>query len=142
MIPMPGRWNRRQLIAGAAVALVVIAIGAGLLVLGPPSGVRARRLDERRVADLREWTRAIDDYWTHNQRLPAALDEITMRVSHPLRAHDPVTREPYRYAVTGAVTYELCAVFERASDDDVGPASIWNHGAGLTCFAFEAPAGR
>jgi hypothetical protein len=92
------------------------------------------------VDDLRQWARAIDDYWRDNQQLPAALDEISARVSHPLRAHDPATGEPYRYVVTGAVTYELCAVFERASDDE--RTALWNHGAGLTCFALEARAGR
>ena len=141
MTPMPGMLTRGRLLAGGAIAAVAIAIGAGLVVLGPPSDVRARRLDAQRVDDLRQWARAIDDYWDANDQLPATLADVRRQEAWAsLREHDPATREPYRYAVTGAVTYELCAVFERASDDE--RASLWNHGAGLTCFALEARAGR
>lgn len=143
MIPMPGRWNRRQILTGAAVSAVVIAVGAGLVVLGPPSEVRARRLDAQRVDDLRQWARAIDEYWDANDQLPATLGDVKRQEAWTyLREHDPATGEPYRYTITGAVTYELCAVFDRASDDEVERTSLWNHGAGLTCFALEARAGR
>jgi len=143
MIPMPGRWNRRQVMAGAAVSAVVIAVGAGLFVLGSPADVRARRLDVQRIDDLRQWARAIDDYWDANDQLPATLADVTRQEAWAdLRERDPATREPYRYAVTGAVTYELCAVFERASDDEIERMSLWSHGAGLTCFPLEARAGR
>lgn len=141
MTPMPGMLTRGRLLAGSAIAAVAIAIGAGLVVLGPPSDVRARRLDAERVDDLRQWARAIDDYWDANDQLPATLADVRRQEAWAsLRDHDPATREPYRYAVTGAVTYELCAVFERASDDE--PTSLWSHGAGLTCFALEARAAR
>lgn len=140
---MPGMLTRRRLFVGAAIASVAIAIGAGLFVLGSPSDVRARRLDAQRIDDLRQWARAIDDYWDANDQLPAALADVKRQEAWAyLRDHDPVTREPYRYAVTGAVTYELCAVFERASDDAIARMSLWSHGAGLTCFALETRAGR
>lgn len=141
MTPMPGTVTRRRLLVGGAIASVAIAVGTGLFVLGSPSDVRARRLDAQRVDDLRQWARAIDDYWDDNDQLPATLADVRRQEAWTsLREHDPATREPYRYAVTGAVTYELCAVFEHASDDERAP--LWNHGAGLTCFALEARAGR
>ena len=142
MIPMPGRWTRRQLLGGGAVTAVLLAIGAGLFVLGPPSSVRARRLDAERVDDLRQWARAIDDYWTENRQLPATLGDVRLQGewSH-LRPQDPATAEPYGYVVTGAVTYELCAVFERPAEEPPA-AAVWNHGVGRTCFPFEAAARR
>ena len=143
MTPMPGMLTRRRLLVGGAIAAVAIAVGAGLFVLGAPSDVRARRLDVQRVDDLRQWARAIDDYWDDNDQLPASLADVKRQEAWAsLREHDPATREPYGYTVTGAVTYELCAVFERASDDEIRPTSIWRHGAGMTCFPLEVGAGR
>lgn len=143
MTPMPGMLTRRRLLVGGAIAAVTIAVGAGLVVLGPPSDVRARRLDVQRVDDLRQWARAIDDYWGDNDQLPATLADVKRQEAWAyLREHDPATREPYRYAVTGAVTYELCAVFERESDDEIARTSVWRHVAGLTCFPLEVGAGR
>lgn len=134
--------TRAQRLAGVAIAAVVLAIGAGFWVLGPPSAVRARRLDVQRVDDLRQWSRAIHDYWSNHQQLPPTLEEArSQNTWGPIRMTDPETGQPYRYAVTGAVTYELCAEFTGPSEH-VDPSSIWSHGGGLTCFSFEARAAR
>src|SRR5690606_13531470 len=90
MTPMPGMLTRRRLLAGGAIAAVAIAIGAGLVVLGPPSDVRARRLDAQRVDDLRQWARAIDDYWDANDQLPATLADVRRQEAWAsLREQDP-----------------------------------------------------
>lgn len=54
MIHAARHWDRRKLVAGLVIAAVVAAVGAGLIMLGSPADVRARRLDEQRVGDLRE----------------------------------------------------------------------------------------
>jgi hypothetical protein len=58
-----------------------------------------------------------------------------------LSLRDPVTHVPYEYAVLDSVRYQLCATFD--APDSVGPYGtaadpFWRHGAGHTCFTFEA----
>ncbi|MBA3948824.1 MAG: hypothetical protein H0X44_02635 [Acidobacteria bacterium] len=145
MIHAARHWDRRTLVAGLVIAAVVAAVGAGLIILGSPADVRARRLDERRVGDLREWTRAIDAYWTANTQLPVSLDEVRRQQAWThLAVNDPSTGEPYVYRAKGAVAYELCAVFDRASPDAGRPDddALWGHGAGPSCFTLEARTAR
>jgi hypothetical protein len=141
MIPVARRLDKGLALKIAAVVAVFAAIGAGLVVLGSPADVRARRLDEQRIEHLREWTRAIDAYWTANNQLPVSLDEVRRQQAWThLTVNDPETGQPYVYQAKGAVAYELCAVFERASPDTGRPDedALWGHGAGPACFTLEA----
>lgn len=144
MIPAARRWSREKIAAAGAAAAVLVAIGAGLVVLGPPSDIRARRLDAERVDHLRQWAMAVDAYWADNEQLPGTLDDIRRQQAW---AHLPLrdsAGQAYDYARTGVVTYELCAVFDRAWEpvSPSGEDSIWAHGAGRACFALEARAPR
>jgi len=141
MIPLHGRHGSGRIFAGVAIAAVVLAIGAGLAVLGPPSEVRARRLDEQRVNDLRGWSMAIDAFWTANKQLPGSLDEVKRQQAWSyLAARDAESGAPYEYRATGASTYELCATFARASEPDGGSRrdALWDHPEGRVCFPLEA----
>lgn len=145
MIPLARRLDRGLVLKIVAVVVVFGAIGFGLAILGPPSDVRARRADDRRVEHLREWARAIDAYWRANNQLPVSLDEVRrQRAWEHLVLNDPGTGEPYGYQPKGAVAYELCAVFERASPDTGHPGedALWGHAAGPACFTLEARAAR
>ena len=145
MIPVARRMDRGTLIKVVAVSVVLLAIGAGLAVLGSPSDARARRLDAQRIDHLREWARAVDAYWTANNQLPQSLDEIRRQQAWThLVVNDPQTGEPYRYQPRGAVGYELCATFDRASAD-TGAAeedALWGHASGPACFTLEARTAR
>ncbi|MDQ3169981.1 MAG: hypothetical protein M3Q55_07595 [Acidobacteriota bacterium] len=145
MMPAARHWNRRTLLPAISIAAVLIAIGAGLFVIGSPADVRARRLDAQRIDHLREWARAIDAYWTANNQLPQTLDEIRRQQAWThLAVTDPETGEPYRYQSKGAVGYELCATFERESADMGAPDedALWGHAAGPACFPLEARTAR
>lgn len=145
MIPGARRLHGPALVKVVAVAAVLAAIGLGLAVLGSPSDARARRADERRVEHLREWARAIDAYWTANNQLPVSLEEVRrQRAWEHLVLNDPGTGEPYGYQARGAVAYELCATFERASPDTGRPDedALWGHASGPACFTLEARAAR
>ena len=130
----------KHVVIGLVVAAVVIAVVSGLVLLGPPSEERTRRLDDRRVNDLRKITRATDLYWTRHGRLPASLDELSQEPGVTLNSRDPTTPEPYGYRALDAATYELCANFQRGSaEESQGPAKdFWSHGAGRQCFQLEA----
>ena len=111
----------------AGVALVAIAIGGGLYVLGSPSAARAGRLDERRVRDLQQCAVGVAAHWRKSNELPA---------SNMCAFPDPVTGRPYGYQPKAGPAYELCAVFDAASPPDAEPA--WRHQAGRTCYTLDA----
>ena len=117
--------------------LVVAAIAGGMFLLGSPLTERARRLDDRRVADLVAIARALDLYWTRTMRLPNSLGELGAETGAALSVTDPATGMPYEFRPLGGTNYELCAVFDDVSGEfgartDVG---FWTHVGGRQCFA-------
>ena len=131
---------------GLAIGAVVVAVVGGLIVLGPPSEERARRLDERRVEDLRGITRAVDLYWTRHGRLPSSIRDLSSESGVSVSARDPGTAQAYELRVLDAATYELCANFDRTSADPGESAGrtqdvsedFWSHGVGRRCFRLDA----
>ena len=127
--------SRNALLASAAVAAVVIAIVAGLILVGTPGEQRLRRLDGQRIGDLRRLVVAIDRFWDDTGALPPTLELLVdgRRLSRLPR--DPATEADYEYRVIEGSRYELCANFDRpsAESDD-----FWSHGDGEKCFSFDA----
>ena len=129
-----------------AIVAVVVAVVAGLMALPAPSEERVRRLDERRVEDLRGISRAMDLYWTRNGRLPASIADLSGEPGVNVRSRDPATGQEYELRVLEEATYELCASFERPTADygePPGPADdvsddFWSHGVGRRCFRLDA----
>ena len=124
----------RGVVAGAAIAVVVAAIGVGVYLVGPPAEQRVRRLDERRSGDLEFLRMQVENFAVLRKRLPASLQEVPAIPDSYLR--DPVTARPYEYRVRGAESFELCADFDRPSDPDQPQfaQNIGKHGAGHACF--------
>lgn len=123
----------------AASAVVLLAIVAGLVVIGSPSEVRAQRLDEQRVRNLQAIASAIERHRRTNDTVPASL--VTLRQSEQqvaLPIEDPESRELYDYRATGASSYELCALFDTVLNANDGriPA-FWSHSAGRHCFLID-----
>jgi hypothetical protein len=118
---------------------VVGAVAAGLLALGSPREQRARRLDDRRLDDLRAIAGTVDLHWTRDGRLVATLDQVKPELP-PASERDPETGEPYTYEPLGGDRYRLCATFSRATPPESrGPrGDFWTHGAGRHCFELEA----
>jgi hypothetical protein len=128
--------SRRGLgIAVGVAALVVIALG--LYLAGSPAEARVRRFDERRVDDLRTAGYSIDAYWNAHGRLPLRLDSLPGLLESGRGLRDPVTDSAYAYTAGPDSSYQLCATFARASDEE--PYSIysgeWQHPAGRHCFS-------
>jgi hypothetical protein len=120
----------------AASGVTIAAIGIGLWLIGPPAEQAARRLDERRVANLEEIAQAVQLYWEREKRLPASLTELAGTLDTRIPAADPGSGAGYEYAVTGERGYELCAAFTYPSEG-VTRDRAWTHGAGRQCFARE-----
>ena len=126
----PSLKNAGGVVAFAAVAIAVVY---GLTRLGPPNDERERRLDERRIKDIRRIARAIDLHWTRHGNLPAALDLLSDATIQAISVNDPERGEPYEYRVKTASTFELCGLFgtnwSRPAVDQ-----FWSHSMGRHCF--------
>lgn len=127
----------------AFVALVVAAVAAsvlgGLFLLGSPRKERERRLDDRRIADLRALAGAVDLYWTRAGRLPPSLGGLLREQGIEVNTMDPESNRPYDYRVLGDKGYELCAEFSQGTSDEgaVARGDFWSHGPGSQCFRLE-----
>jgi hypothetical protein len=113
---------------------VVSLVVAGLVVIGPPSRQRERRLDDERERHLKAISSAVDVYRSRNSALPKALNELAQASDAPLQLEDPETGRPYEYRVITPNSYELCARFARQSDER---EHVWTHGAGQQCFTLQ-----
>ena len=126
----------RTLVGVIAIAVVAAGVVYGLMRVGPPSIERERRLDERRVDDLRQIADAIDLHWTRRGSLPAALDALPDPVASDASFSDPATRQSYEYRILTESTFELCASF---GTDRLRPSTdvFWSHPTGRYCFDLE-----
>lgn len=120
-------------LALALSAVVLLAVGAGLNLIGSPAKARQHALDDRRVSDLRETKYQVFSYWRARGVLPATLDSLSPIGSDSLAYRDPETGAPYGYRVTGDSTYDLCAVFSYPSQGGYG-VDPFRHPAGEYCF--------
>lgn len=141
----------RRLLASAAVVLVTTAVVLGFTLAGSPETARLRRLDEKRVEDLRAIHQALQRMTTKRDEntktvtmiraLPETLEEVaeyarTKETGRKLDLVDPQTGEKYGYAITGDKTYELSATFALAREKK--QTMFWNHPAGGYTFKFHA----
>ena len=123
--------------------VVLATFIAAFFILGTPADQRTIKFDERRAQDLRSLESTVEQYAYRNNVLPATLAAAEDNVTYK----DPRTNQPYEYRVTGTTTFELCAVFEKATDENSSygyrdTSDIYfKHGAGRTCFQRTATLG-
>ena len=131
----------RLLMAIGLSVLVLAVIITAVTLLDSPAQERLRRLDERRMSDLREIANAIDVYWTEQGSLPSTLDDLADDRGYFAELVDPETGASYEYRVVDSDSYELCATFvteEAAGDRDPYFKGLWHHGTGRQCFTLTA----
>jgi hypothetical protein len=137
--------SRRNLWRIGAIVLVVGSIIAGFSVIGSPATQRALRIDGQKVNDLQNIQGQIISYWQQKGILPVTLDDLRDSVGYFIIPSDPQTNESYQYDRTGNLSFELCAVFNRQSEDYSQTTSRpamdfyvidenWQHGEGRHCF--------
>ena len=129
-----------SVLLGASVTTVITAVVTGLFVLGSPREERARRVDARRVVHLQAIAAATDLYWTRHSRLPASLDELNTEPGVSINTSDPAGSVLYGFQPLDSIHYEVCASFERESEETSSDPerTLWAHGSGRQCFQFEA----
>jgi hypothetical protein len=129
----------KNIFVASVVSAVFAAVIGGIVLLGSPAKERTRKLDERRVENLRAITNAVNLYWTRHKSLPPSLDALSREPGVLLKPLDPETGQPYEYKTLGEKNYELCARFalDTAEEQDSIRKEFWSHGAGRQCFHFE-----
>src|SRR5262245_50357063 len=131
--------SARTFLAGVVIVVAAATIAAGFLVVGSPAEARRQRLDERRVSDLRQIRSAIDVAWTRAKVMPDSIESAMRVQSGDVAPVDPSTRHPYEYRVLAGQSFELCAVFERASEAPPAASDpLWAHVSGRQCFPLTA----
>ncbi|MDP6579697.1 MAG: hypothetical protein QF681_03495 [Vicinamibacterales bacterium] len=126
----------RGVIGVAAGLVAAAAIVFGLLQAGSPGAARDRRLDERRIDDLRGLARAVDLHWTRNGQLPPSVSGLPTATDEPLATTDPVSGREYDYLVLEERKFELCAEFATAQTA-TGDRAFWSHPEGRHCFGID-----
>ncbi|MFQ5705708.1 MAG: hypothetical protein ACE5HT_17050 [Gemmatimonadales bacterium] len=124
---------------GLGIAAAIVAVIAGVRVAGTPGQGRAERLDRIRASDLRAIMTSIDTFWRRHERLPDSLGELVRDPRVQIAIEDPDKEQEYEYRIIDDDSYELCAVFERASiPEDRIPDAFWLHDQGRHCFPLDA----
>jgi hypothetical protein len=126
----------------SVIAVVVAAVIGGFVLIGSPTQEGMRRIDARRVADLRAVASAVDLYWTRHGSLPPSLDELSRGPGVSPKILDPETGQPYEYGALSGNTYQLCTHFahDTAEEQDILSKDFWSHGPGRQCFRIEVKA--
>lgn len=118
------------------VGITSVAIFAGFFVAGSPQKERMRRFDDRRVSDLQTIQFEIANYWQAKSALPESLDQLRDDIRGFIPPSDPESGEPYNYRITGDMSFELCAAFNRPLPaQPFGFEENWLHDEGRTCFS-------
>jgi hypothetical protein len=113
-------------------AVAITASVTGVLLIDPPAVLRARERDEARLQAIADIASAVDCYATYEGGAPESLE--AMRAALDARAAsttiryacswsvqtDPATDAPYEYRRLGEDAYEVCATFDRRSDEPDG----------------------
>lgn len=128
--------NVQRFAAVGSIVAVVMAVAAGLRMIGSPAEQRLRRFDEGRVADLRALAQAVYFQWNEGRVLAASAADLVDGRSLTRVLVDPSSEQPYEYRVTGTLAFELCAVFDRPSRPQ-DAQDFWYHDAGRRCFEFD-----
>ncbi|MEK7151722.1 MAG: DUF5671 domain-containing protein [Patescibacteria group bacterium] len=138
--------SKPKLFAWITSGVIIASIIYGFFLIGLPSSQRARRFDEQRVNSLSLLQNEIIAYWQQKEKLPTSLNDLRSQISGFIPPTDPETLQPYEYQVTGALSFNLCAVFKTYSSYSGGgmtrmmPVTYysyqqnWEHGSGRVCF--------
>ncbi len=130
-----------------SVAVIIASIVLGFVVLGSPRTQRLYKYDEAKVNDLMNINSNVQNYYQMKGSIPATLSEVSS-VQYMQIPVDAQTGQSYEYHLIGqsAKAYQLCAEFNKASNDK-GVASrvypyggtSWVHPAGHYCFELAIP---
>jgi hypothetical protein len=124
------RLSLRAALAVGLVAIIAIGVTMGLNLAGSPAEARKRRLDDRRLDDLRQIQAATDLYWSRRR----------LTTSRARSQSGQVQKDPIR-DVDGCRARERPLRALRRFERD-GGTRRWTHTAGRICFTLESESGQ
>lgn len=127
-----------------STALILFSIIWGFSVLGSPRTQRLIKYDTQKVSDLQSISNQIENHYSSKGVLPNNLEEVKNSF-YSFSSLDSQTQKPYEYQKLGDTKYNICAEFNKASDDknistsptysySYGGENNWTHPAGRYCF--------
>ncbi len=148
---LKGYWERfpgRKRFVGIGVGvLAFVTIVSGFFIVGTPAEARLARLDTQKVSGLQDIQSRVTSYWQAKRQLPSSLADLSDPLSYGPLPTDPQTGKQYIYQPTGALSFKLCADFNKESRVNYArsvpavPEGIkgmaqdnWQHGSGQVCF--------
>ena len=126
-----------------ATVVVVASVAWGFVVVGSPDARRVERLDGRRIEDLRQIVREMQDlvHDKDGRRLKRPLFDSLEALHKAARRRnlhivDPQSGVNYGFRIIDPQHYELCATFKtvRKAEQEV----FWNHKTGRRCWIIDA----
>jgi hypothetical protein len=148
-----GKWERDEKLSkriGMTSAVLVLAvIIGGFFIMGTPMEQRLIRFDQQKISDLQNIQYQITTFWQQKQKLPTNLEELEDPLTGFILPKDPQSGESYVYKVSGVRTFELCASFNKKSNEKESlvtslyyypelygvESANWAHEEGETCFS-------
>jgi len=136
-----GAWVRVAVVL--TIVGVLLAVAAGLSVVGSPENARLEKLDRKRLGDLRRIVFEVNAHWVRYQSLPEELESLKAELSTEVDLRDPETGIAYGYRVLGSELFEVCATFATKCPNGHRTCTDWrgsqdprieSHGAGEECF--------
>lgn len=140
--------NTPKVLASIVAIVVIASIVLGFFIVGTPADQRERRFDDQRINDLQTLQSQIVDYWVRKDSLPLSLSNLEDNIIGFIVPVDPSDKGPYEYKIIDSLSFELCAVFSRSSEESglVGqntkalnsPYGLfqqnWDHDTGRYCW--------
>jgi hypothetical protein len=123
--------------------ILLASIVWGFTVLGSPRTQQLLKYDQQKVSDLQNLNNQIMSFYSNKGALPKTIEEMANGNYYVNQNIDSQTQKPYEYVKTTDTTYNLCAEFNKASDDKNARISdiysypynsVWNHPSGRYCF--------
>ncbi len=138
-----GKLNPTSRMAWRIVALVIVlaSIVWGFSVLGSPRTQRLYKYDDQKINDLMNINGAVQSYYGANgNKLPKNFTELSV-LNYYINTTDAQSGKAYEYNVKSNTSYELCAEFNKASNEgqitmETLPygGTSWTHPVGRYCF--------
>lgn len=125
-----------KIFAVASIAALIAVFIGGLFMVESPVEARKIKIDNQTVETLNTYRYEIENYYTQNKKLPESLGDLRNKPFLLGGASDSIT-----YKITGEISYELCAEFQRSNMDgsqSSGSYSLgaeWKHKKGNHCFS-------
>jgi hypothetical protein len=139
----------RKIWLGVSLLVILGSVVWGFAVLGSPRTQQLLKYDQQKVSDLQNMNNEIINYYQRKGSLPDSYTTDTI-VDYIVQPKDPQTSKLYKYNKTSETTYNLCAEFNKDSNDKNVPlnpvytypnngVTTWLHPAGYYCFTETIP---